>query len=105
MVRARLNEAHAQVDFLRQGVRLLLASTIKTPAAYSRMVVTEEGLADHTPGMAIDGLVLETEAAQQLFEEMWAQGFRSVHDRDAGDRVDAARREHIEDLRKAAKLK
>jgi hypothetical protein len=47
---------------------------------------------------------LRYEQAQELFEKMWAQGFRSKHDRGASDRLDAARQEHITDLRKAAKL-
>lgn len=47
---------------------------------------------------------LSMETAQELFEMMWSQGFRSKHDRGGADRLDAARAEHIADLRKAAKL-
>lgn len=47
---------------------------------------------------------LPMEAAQEFFEMLWAQGFRSKHDRGGADRLDAARAEHIADLRKAAKL-
>lgn len=47
---------------------------------------------------------LSMEAAQEFFEMMWAQGFRSKHDRGGADKLDAARTEHIADLRKAAKL-
>lgn len=50
-------------------------------------------------------LILGMDAAQELFEELWAQGFRSVNDKGSSDRLDQARREHIDDLRKAAKLK
>lgn len=48
---------------------------------------------------------LSMDAAQAFFEELWAQGFRSKHDRGSSDRLDEARKEHIDDLRKAAKLK
>ena len=37
-------------------------------------------------------------------EMLWAQGFRSKHDRGGADKLDAARVEHLADLRKAAKL-
>lgn len=47
---------------------------------------------------------LSMEAAQEFFEQLWSQGFRSKHDRGGADRLDAARAEHIADLRKAAKL-
>lgn len=47
---------------------------------------------------------LPMESAQELFEMMWSQGFRSKHDRGGSDRLDAARAEHIADLRRAAKL-
>jgi hypothetical protein len=47
---------------------------------------------------------LTMEAAQEFFEQLWAQGFRSMHDRGSSDRLDAARAEHIADLRRAAKL-
>lgn len=47
---------------------------------------------------------LSTDAAQEFFEMMWSQGFRSKHDRGGADKLDAARTEHIADLRKAAKL-
>jgi hypothetical protein len=58
-----------------------------------------------------DGLLIEPslrvplDAAQEMFEQLWSQGFRSKHDRGGADRLDAARTEHIEDLRRAAKLK
>lgn len=57
-----------------------------------------------------DGLLVEPTlsipitAAQELFEALWAQGFRSKHDKGNSEALDAARREHIGDLRKAAKL-
>jgi hypothetical protein len=47
---------------------------------------------------------LEIEVAQELFEQLWAQGFRSKHDQGNADKLDAARQEHLADLRKAAKL-
>jgi hypothetical protein len=61
-------------------------------------------------GAADDGVLLAPsfslpmEAAQEFFEQMWAQGFRSAHDRGGADKLDAARVEHLADLRKAAKL-
>lgn len=47
---------------------------------------------------------LPMETAQEFFEMLWSQGFRSKHDRGSADRLDAARAEHIADLRRAAKL-
>jgi hypothetical protein len=47
---------------------------------------------------------LQLEVAQELFEQLWSQGFRSKHDKGNAEALDAARREHIGDLRKAAKL-
>ena len=47
---------------------------------------------------------LHVDAAQELFEMLWAQGFRSPHDKGGAKELDAARREHIADLRRAAKL-
>lgn len=44
------------------------------------------------------------DAAQELFEQLWAQGFRSKHDKGNAAALDAARQEHIGDLRRAAKL-
>lgn len=32
-------------------------------------------------------------AAQELFEQMWSQGFRSVHDKGSSDKLDTARPE------------
>jgi hypothetical protein len=46
---------------------------------------------------------LQTAAAQEMFEQLWAQGFRSKHDKGNAEALDAARREHIGDLRKAAR--
>lgn len=64
--------------------------------------ITWEPIAD---GVSFEpAFTLHTESAQELFEQMWAQGFRSKHDRGGADRLDAARAEHIADLRKAAKL-
>jgi hypothetical protein len=42
------------------------------------------------------------EDAQSFFEAMWRAGFRSKHDRGSIDTLDAARKEHIADLRRAA---
>lgn len=47
---------------------------------------------------------LPVDTVQELFEQLWAQGFRSVHDTGGAEKLDAARREHIVDLRRAAKL-
>lgn len=57
-----------------------------------------------------DGLLVEPtfcismSDGQELFERLWGQGFRSKHDKGNAESLDAARREHIGDLRKAAKL-
>jgi hypothetical protein len=47
---------------------------------------------------------VDLDAAQEMFEQLWSQGFRSKHDRGNSDKLDAARIDHIADLRKAAKL-
>lgn len=47
---------------------------------------------------------LEQSAAEELFERLWALGFRSRHDKGNADKLDQARQEHLADLRKAAKL-
>jgi hypothetical protein len=47
---------------------------------------------------------LHMDAAQEMFEQMWAQGFRAKHDKGNAEALDTARREHIADLRVAAKI-
>lgn len=47
---------------------------------------------------------ISREAGQELFEQLWALGFRSAHDHGNPAALDKARQEHIGDLRKAAKL-
>lgn len=47
---------------------------------------------------------IELDSAQELFEQLWAQGFRSAHDKGNAEALDTARKEHLADLRKAAKL-
>jgi hypothetical protein len=100
----RFNEAHASVDFAALGVHFYVAK--RDRGSGEREVLTVNGTTrKHTPGEAITpSFTLEQEAAQALFEELWRQGFRSVHDTGHSDRLDAARKEHIEDLRKVAKI-
>lgn len=47
---------------------------------------------------------IDLDVAQEFFEQLWAQGFRSKNDLGNAPALDAARKEHIADLRKAAKL-
>lgn len=57
-------------------------------------------------GEAVDPTAtVSVESAQELFEQLWSQGFRSVHDRGNSDKLDAARKEHIDDLRSVAGIK
>ena len=60
----------------------------------------------HTPGEeATPTLSVDEEAVQALFEELWSLGFRSARDKGSNpEALDEARRDHIADLRKAAKL-
>jgi hypothetical protein len=91
----------AQVSFISDSVDFYLAdfSTGKRfdakPAEFGEV---PEG------SLGVPTFRLPMDKAQEFFEQLWAQGFRSKHDRGGADRLDAARSEHIADLRKAAKL-
>lgn len=91
----------AQVVFYGDQVEIYAADYRDGKAAYGKPVVFEQG-PDGLPCEPI--LRLPMESAQEFFEQLWSQGFRSKHDRGGADKLDAARSEHIADLRKAAKL-
>jgi hypothetical protein len=96
-------KAHTQVEFVQDAVSFWLVEERNGERRAFGLPVTmqvpeTEGLF-HEPTFR-----LPTAAAQELFEQMWKQGFRSKHDKGNAEALDAARREHIGDLRKAAKL-
>lgn len=78
-------------DYDRQGNRLIAGKVEFEPFPEGSIAVAPS-------------FTLSLDLAQEFFEEMWAQGFRSKHDRGNADKLDAARVEHLADLRKAAKL-
>lgn len=102
------NILRAHVDPIAHAVNFYVAQEVRYTRLADRQVLTEEGIIDYQPK---PGEVLEPsfradmDAVQGLFEQLWAQGFRSKHDNGNADKLDAARKEHIEDLRKAAKLR
>jgi hypothetical protein len=101
------NIARAHVDPMAQAVRFYVAQETRFTRLADRRVLTEEGIKDFRPqrGEYIDpSFNVDMEAAQQLFESLWAQGFRSVHDKGNADKLDDARQAHIDDLRKVAKI-
>ena len=94
-------EAHASVDWLAQGVLFFVRDYGQGDT--EPRTLTPSGWAVHTPGLVAEaGFTLDMDAAQKLFEELWNQCFRSVNDRGNSDKLDAARKEHIDDLRKMA---
>ena len=102
------NIFRAHLDPMAQAVNLYVAKEDRFTRLKDREQLTEEGVKDVRPraGEVLQpSFTVTVEAAQALFEQLWAQGFRSVHDNGHADKLDAARKEHIEDLRKAAKLK
>lgn len=101
------NLFRAHVDPISDTVSFYVARETRYTKLADRQVLTESGVVDYTPrvGTALEpSFRVERPAAQALFEELWAQGFRSKHDNGHADKVDAARREHIADLRKVAKV-
>jgi hypothetical protein len=101
------NIVRAHLEPMAQAVRFYIAKETRFTQLADRQQLTEEGVKDVTirRGEALEPSFSATiEAVQELFESLWAQGFRSVHDKGNSDKLDAARREHIDDLRKAAKL-
>ena len=102
------NIVRANVDPIAQAVMFYVAKEDRFTRLRDREHLTEEGVNDvrPRPGEVLPpSFMAEMEAVQVLFEQLWAQGFRSKHDNGNADKLDAARKEHIEDLRKAAKLK
>jgi hypothetical protein len=91
----------AQVVFYGDQVEIYAARYRDGKTFYGKSIVFEEG----QEGLPFEPILrLPMSAAQEFFEQLWAQGFRSKHDRGGADKLDAARSEHIADLRKAAKL-
>lgn len=93
--------AAAQVVYCSDHIEFYLADYRGGRRFDAQSVVFEEGL-EGAPAAPV--FRLQMDAAQELFEQLWAQGLRSKHDRGNADRLDAARAEHIADLRRAAKL-
>ena len=92
---------HAQTSFYANRVEFWLLDYDRGKRAVAKDIVFEEV----EPGMPISpSFSLELDIAQEFFEELWRQGFRSAHDKGSAEALDVARKEHIADLRKAAKL-
>lgn len=101
------NILRAHVDPMAQAVRFYVARETRFTQLADRQVLTEEGVKDVQPrrGEALaPSFSVDMSAAQELFELLWSQGFRSKHDNGNADKLDAARQEHLADLRKVAKL-
>lgn len=101
------NILRAHLDPMAQAVRFYVARETRFTQLADRQHLTEEGVKDVTirRGEALEpSFTVDIDAVQALFESLWAQGFRSVHDRGNADKLDAARLEHLADLRKVAKL-
>jgi hypothetical protein len=93
---------HAQNSFYGHRVDFYL---IDYNSQGERMIANSVGFTDMPSGGLVEpSFSLDLDVAQEFFEQLWRQGFRSVHDKGGSDRLDAARSEHIADLRKAAKL-
>lgn len=94
-------ELHASISFPQQAVHFYVGRRDED----KREILSAEGWKSYTPGFEADpSFTVSMEAAQVLFEELWAQGLRSSRDRGSSDRLDQARQEHLADLRKVAKL-
>lgn len=92
---------HAQTSFYANAVEFWLAEESGDKLALGTSVTMEDverGL------MAPPTFRIPLDNVQELFEQLWKQGFRSAHDKGNAETLDAARQEHIGDLRKAAKL-
>ena len=91
----------AQVVYYGDQVEIYAIDHRDGKTAYGKPIVFEVG----PEGMLCEPILrLPMDAAQEFFEQLWAQGFRSKHDKGSAKELDAARTEHIADLRKAAKL-
>lgn len=92
---------HAQTSFYANAVDFWLVDE----RGERRSVGTAVTMEDKTDGLiGSPTFSVSLNGAQELFEELWRQGFRSAHDKGNSEALDTARREHIADLRKAAKL-
>lgn len=93
----------AQTSFYGQRVDFYLADHDRTG---NRLIASKIEFKLMADGAYVEpSFSLSMDMAQELFQQLWAQGFRSPHDRGSSETLDAARREHIDDLRRAAKLK
>jgi hypothetical protein len=93
----------AQTSFYAQRVDFYLGDQDQ---AGNRLLATKIDFEPVTEGLCTEpSFSLPMDMAQELFEQMWRQGFRSLHDKGSAENLDAARREHIADLQKAAKLR
>jgi hypothetical protein len=92
---------HPQLETYQDAVKFFLVDDHGGKRAVALPVTMEAG----KEGALIEpAFALSTGETQELFEKLWAQGFRSKHDKGNAEALDAARLEHIADLRKAAKL-
>ena len=92
---------HAQTSFYANAVEFWLVDERDGKRSFGTSVTMETS----EPGLEQPPTFrIPLDNAQELFEQLWAQGFRSAHDRGNSEALDTARREHIADLRKAAKL-
>jgi len=101
MIRAGKRLA-AQTTFYRNQVDFWLADY---DMGGKQRIATSVIFEDLPEGMAANSAFsLSLDVTQELFEQLWAQGFRPKHGAGGTVELDAARKEHIADLRKAAKL-
>jgi hypothetical protein len=93
---------HTNIEFVQDAVSFWLVEEDQRRRSFGKPVIMETPKAE---GILMEPTFrLPTSAAQEMFEQLWKQGFRSKHDKGNAEALDAARREHIGDLRKAAKL-
>lgn len=93
-------QLHASVNFPGQSVHFYMGRVRPDGTAES---LTPEGMKPWRPGYQMEpSFTVSMETAQKLYEELHSQGFRSTRDRGSSDRLDEARKEHLEDLRKVA---
>lgn len=93
---------HPQLNIYNNSLDFWLVDERADKRCVGKNVVMDEGERD---GLLIEPTFRIPNAdGQELFERLWALGFRSKHDKGNSEALDTARREHIGDLRKAAKL-
>lgn len=93
---------HAQTSFYANAVEFWLVDQFGDKQSFGESVTMK--VADMPGGLHNPTFKIPLDSAQELFEQLWKQGFRSAHDKGNAAALDAARTEHIADLRKAAKL-